>query len=191
MIRLTPVVKNLIILCVGVYLLQLWMPGLIRYLALYPWNTEYFRPYQLFSYMFAHGGFGHIFFNMLIFAFMGPALEEVLGFKRFLKYFIITGIGAAAIYLALEYWMNPYELHPMVGASGAIYGVLMAYAFIFPEMEIHMLLIPVPIKGKYLAIVLGVFAYLMDRGRGEVAHFAHLGGAVTGFVVLKLGLLND
>jgi membrane associated rhomboid family serine protease len=124
---------------------------------------------------------------------MGPALEEVMGFKRFLKYYIITGIGAAIIYLAFEHFLNPGSTTHMVGASGAIYGILMAYAFIFPDLEVRMLFIPIPIKGKYLAIVLGVFAFLYERaqGGGNTAHFAHLGGAVTGFVALRFGLLKD
>jgi membrane associated rhomboid family serine protease len=195
MIRLTPVVKNLIFICVGVFILQMMVEGFTRKLSLYPWGTPYFQPYQLFTYMFAHGGTGHIFFNMLTFAFMGPALEEVMGFKRFLKYYIITGIGAAIIYMAFEQILNPGSTVPMLGASGAIYGILMAYAFIFPELEVRMLFIPVPIKGKYLAVVLGVFAFLMERARGgdggNIAHFAHLGGAVTGFIALRFGLLKD
>lgn len=195
MIRLTPVVKNLIFICVAVFILQMVIEGFTRYLTLYPWGTPYFKPYQLFTYMFAHGSAGHIFFNMLTFAFLGPALEEVMGFNRFLKYYIFTGIGAAVIYLGVEHFLHPELARPMLGASGAIYGILMAYAFIFPDLEVRMLFIPVPIKGKYLAIVLGVFAFLMERARGgdggQIAHFAHLGGAVTGFLALKFGILKD
>lgn len=193
MIRLTPVIKNIIIICVGVNILQRIMPALTSYLAIYPIATPFFKPYQLFTYMFAHsteGIFGHLFFNMLTLAFLGPQIEEVWGFKRFLKYFLITGIGAAVIYLGLEYLINPTTTTPMLGASGAIYGVLIAYAFLYPETELRFLFIPFGIKGKYLAIVLGVAGWLFDRS-GTTAHLAHLGGAVAGFLTLRFGLLDD
>jgi membrane associated rhomboid family serine protease len=192
MMRLTPAVKNIIIICVGVYILQRIVGGLSEYLMLYRFGTPDFRPYQLFSYMFAHDprGIGHIFFNMLTFAFMAPQIEEVWGFKRFLKYFLLTGIGAGVIYLGLEYLIDPYGTAPMLGASGALYGVLMAYAFLYPDMDIRLMFPPVSIKGKYLAIVLGVFGWISDPS-GQVAHFAHLGGAVAGFLILRFGLLND
>jgi membrane associated rhomboid family serine protease len=168
------------------------IPGLTGYLAIYPIATPDFRPYQLFTYMFAHSthGIGHLFFNMLTLAFLGPQIEEVWGFKRFLKYFLITGIGAAVIYLGLEYIINPSNTTAMLGASGAIYGVLMAYAFLYPETELRFLFLPFGIKGKYLAIVLGVAGWVFDRS-GTTAHIAHLGGAVTGFLTLRFGLLDD
>ena len=190
MIRLTPVVKNLIIICVGVFILNMFIPGLTDRLALYQIGTPSFKPYQLFSYMFAHGSTGHIFFNMLMFAFIGPHLEMVWGFKRFLKFYLFCGIGAAVIYMLLEYVINQGFGGSMVGASGAIYGLLMAYGVLYPENEFKLMLPPISIKGKYLVIVLGVSAWIFDRS-GRTAHFAHLGGAVAGFVALRFGLLND
>jgi len=192
MYRLTPVVKNLIFICVAVYIVQVIFPDLqiMQLLALHEIGSERFRPYQLFTYMFAHGGIGHLFFNMLTFAFMGAQLEMVWGFKRFLLYFLITGIGAAVVYIMVKFMLSPESMGSMVGASGAIYGILMAYGVMYPDMEIQLLIPPIPIKAKYLVIVLGVFAYFMDTS-GQVAHWAHIGGAVVGFLVLRLGLLRE
>ena len=189
MIRLTPVVKNILIICVAVFILQRLFHGLPD-LALHSIQTSQFRPYQFLTYMFAHGDFGHLFFNMLTFAFIGAHLEMVWGVKRFLKFFLVTGLGAGIIYMALEILWNPGFAGSMVGASGALYGLLMAYGVLYPENEFRLLFPPVSIKGKYLVFILGVFAWLSDDS-GRVAHFAHFGGAVTGFLVLRLGLLND
>jgi membrane associated rhomboid family serine protease len=192
MFRLTPVVKNLIFICVAVFILDKIFSGfyLTERLALWKISTDLFRPYQLFTYMFAHGSAGHLFFNMFTFAFLGSQLEMVWGFKRFLSYFLITGIGAAVVYLLIEILLNPMSGGSMVGASGAIYGMLLAFGFLYPNMEVQLIIPPIPVKAKYLALVLGVFAYMMDTS-GQVAHFAHFGGAVVGFLVLRLGLLRD
>jgi len=192
MFRLTPVVKNLIFLCVAVFIIDKLFSGfyLTERLALYKIGTNLFRPYQLFTYMFAHGSAGHLFFNMFTFAFLGTQLEMIWGFKRFLSYFLITGIGAAVVYLLAEILLNPMMGGSMVGASGAIYGMLLAYGFLYPDVEIQLIIPPIPVKAKYLALVLGIFAYMMDTS-GQVAHFAHMGGAIVGFLVLRLGLLRD
>lgn len=192
MFRLTPVVKNLIFICVAVFILDKIFSGfyLTERLALWKISTDMFRPYQLFTYMFAHGSAGHLFFNMFTFAFLGAQLETVWGFKRFLSYFLITGIGAAVVYLLIEILLNPMSGGSMVGASGAIYGMLLAFGFLYPNMEVQLIIPPIPVKAKYLALILGVFAYMMDTS-GQVAHFAHFGGAVVGFLVLRLGLLRD
>jgi membrane associated rhomboid family serine protease len=192
MLRFTPVVKNIIFICVGVFILQnvFSRAGVTEYLALWPLRSDYFRPYQLFTYMFAHGGIGHLFFNMLMFSFMGTQLEMIWGFKRFLMYYLITGIGAAVVYVLVEYFLNPAGMGSMIGASGAIYGVLLAYGVLYPDVEIQLLIPPIPVKAKYLVIVLGVFTYLMDSS-GRVAHLAHMGGAIVGFLVIRLGLLRE
>jgi len=199
MYRLTPVVKNIIFICVAAFIANAMFPayGITLRMALWKLDTDLFRPYQLLTYMFAHGGIGHLFFNMLSFAFMGSQLEMVWGFKRFLLYYLITGIGAAVVYLLAEYMFASRGMGTplgvpgmMVGASGAIYGILMAYGVMYPDMEIQLIIPPVSIKAKYMVIVLGVFAYLMDPS-GQVAHWAHIGGAVVGFLVLRLGLLRE
>lgn len=155
-------------------------------MALWKIGTDLFRPYQLFTYMFAHGSLGHLFFNMMTLAFMASYLEMVWGFKRFLSYYLITGIGAAVVYLVIEYFLDPMGQGRMVGASGAIYGILVAFGVLFAEKEISLTFPPITIKGKYLVIVLGVFNYLLDTS-GQTAHLAHFGGALIGFIVIRLG----
>lgn len=200
MFRLTPVVRNLIIINVIVFLGQAISPQidigscfgpgysqsedlLTAYLALFNVHTSCFKPYQLFTYMFAHGGFMHIFFNMMALAFMGPILESFWGQKKFLLFYIITGIGAAVFSVGIDLILGG-GAGSMLGASGAIYGLLMAFGMIFPNMEVQLLIPPIPIKAKYLVFLLGGLTFLMDRS-GSVAHFAHLGGAVVGFIVVK------
>jgi len=200
MFRLTPVVRNLIIINVIVFLGQMIAPqvdiggcfgvpgagsqdAITAYMALFNVHTDCFKPYQLFTYMFAHGGFSHIFFNMLSLAFMGPILEAFWGQKKFLLFYLITGIGAAVFSVAIDLIMGG-GAGSMLGASGAIYGLLMAFGMIFPNMEVMLLIPPIPIKAKYLVFLLGGLTFLMDRS-GNVAHFAHLGGVVVAFIVIK------
>ncbi len=184
MFRLTPVVRNLIIITIIVFVVQLITKDVItHFLALYNQESGYFKPYQLLTYMFAHGGFSHIFFNMLSLAFMGPILESFWGQKKFLLYYLITGIGAALFSLGIDYFLSRGP-GSMLGASGAIYGLLMAFGMTFPNMEVQLLIPPIPIKAKYLVFLLGGLTFLMDRS-GSVAHFAHLGGAVVGFIVVR------
>ena len=200
MFRLTPVVRNLIIINVIVFIGQMIAPqidvggcfgypgarsddAVTAYMALFNVHTDCFKPYQLFTYMFAHGGFSHIFFNMLSLAFMGPILESFWGQKKFLLYYLITGIGAAVFSVAIDLFVGG-GAGSMLGASGAIYGLLMAFGMIFPNMEVMLLFPPIPIKAKYLVFLLGGLTFLMDRS-GSVAHFAHLGGVVVGFIVVK------
>jgi membrane associated rhomboid family serine protease len=184
MFRLTPVVRNLIIVNVIVFLIQTITKDLAtQYLALYNEQTGWFQPYQLFTYMFAHGTFMHIFFNMLTLAFMGPILENFWGPKKFLLFYLVTGIGAGIFNFIVEVYIGAGP-GVMVGASGAIYGLLMAFGMIFPNMEVMLLIPPVPIKAKYLVFLLGGLTFLMDSS-GKVAHFAHLGGMVVGFIVVR------
>lgn len=201
MFRLTPVVRNLIIINVIVFLGQAITPqvdvgscfgvpgtyyedAVTAYTALFNVRTDCFKPYQLFTYMFAHGGFSHIFFNMLSLAFMGPILESFWGQKKFLLFYLITGIGAAVFSVAIDLFFGG-GAGSMLGASGAIYGLLMAFGMIFPNMEVMLLIPPIPIKAKYLVFLLGGLTFLMDRS-GNVAHFAHLGGVVVAFIVIKV-----
>jgi membrane associated rhomboid family serine protease len=198
--RLTPVVRNLIIINAMVFIGQAIAPkidiggcfgsafsyaedAVTAYLALFNVKTPCFRPYQLFTYMFAHGGFTHIFFNMLALAFIGPILESFWGQKKFLLFYLITGIGAAAFSVAIDLIFGG-GAGSMLGASGAIYGILMAFGMIFPNMEVQLIIPPIPIKAKYLVFLLGGLTFLMDRS-GSVAHFAHLGGVVVAFIVIK------
>lgn len=183
MLRLTPVVKNLIIINVIVFIGGMLAPRIGYYLAMWSPNTGQFQPYQLFTYMFVHGDFMHLFFNMLGFAFIAPMVESFWGPKRFTTFILVTGIGAGVFHLLVEYYLRGSSV-PMVGASGALYGVLMGFGMLFPNMEIMLLIPPIPIKAKYLVILLGGLTFLMDRS-GQVAHFTHLGGVIFAFILIK------
>jgi len=201
MFNLTPVVRNLLMINAIVFIGQMVSPvvdvgscfgvsmsyrqdAVTAYLALFNVRTDCFQPYQLFTYMFAHGGFMHIFFNMLMLSFTGPILEAFWGPKRFLLFYIITGVGAAAFSVLIDLFFGGGG-GIMLGASGAIYGVLMGFGMLFPNMEVQLLIPPIPIKAKYLVFFLFGLTFLMDRS-GSVAHFAHLGGIVVAFILIKI-----
>ncbi len=187
MFRLSPVVRNLIIVNVVVFVLQQIMPLLTNYIALYGIRTPYFMPYQLFTYMFAHDGFMHIFFNMLMLAFSGPVLEEFWGQKKFLFFYMAAGLGAAAFHVLMDLFFGIGSFSTMIGASGAVYGVMTAFGIIFANMEIRLLLFPIPFKAKYLVLVLGSLAIVNGFGGGAsdgVAHLTHLGGMVTAIILI-------
>jgi membrane associated rhomboid family serine protease len=201
MLRLTPVVKNLIIINVIVFVAGMLAPEdrfsecgrfmegadiITVHLAL--WGNvvlDCFKPYQLFTYMFVHGGFSHIFFNMLTLAFIGPILESFWGPKRFTTFYVVTGIGAAIFSILVAKYLNVGGFGTMVGASGAIYGLLMGFGMLFPNMEVMLLIPPIPIKAKYLVFLMGGLTFLMDRS-GQVAHFTHLGGIIFAFILIRL-----
>ncbi|PZR41249.1 MAG: hypothetical protein DI538_01985 [Azospira oryzae] len=197
MFQLTPVVRNLIIINVIVFLLQQIIPvavtrtiegeqvalSLTQLISLWSFKFPLFQPYQFFTYMFAHGGFMHILFNMLALASFGPILEQTWGDKKFLFYYLATGIGAGVIYTLVNLYFSP-GVGSMVGASGAIYGLLMGFGLMYPNMEVSMLFIPIPIKAKYLVFIMGFITYLLDRS-GSVAHVAHFGGAFVGFIIIN------
>ena len=187
MFNITPVVRNLILVNVLVFLADWLLSGLhlSALLALYHPQTDFFRPYQLFTYMFVHGSFSHIFFNMLALAFIGPILESYWGAKRFLLFYLVTGIGAAVFNILLGYFLVSARFGAMIGASGAIYGVLMGFGMQFPNMQVMLLIPPIPIKAKYLVFLLGGMTFLLDRS-GNVAHFAHLGGIVVAFIIIRI-----
>jgi membrane associated rhomboid family serine protease len=140
--------------------------------------------YQILTYMFLHGSFGHIFFNMLILWMIGTPLEATWGPKRFLKYYLITGLGAGVI----NALVMPASMIPTVGASGAIYGLLLAFGVMFPNQMIFLWFV-IPIRAKYLVIILGVaeLFFGISGTQSGVAHFAHLGGLLVGLVYLKWG----
>ncbi len=187
MFRLTPLVRNLIIINVVVFLAQnlLSQLYLTEYLSLWSVNSPNFKPYQFFTYMFAHGGLGHIFFNMFALASFAPILEGYWGDKKFLIFYLATGIGAGIIYAAFNYFFGEGSGGIMLGASGALYGVLMAFGMLFPNMEIMLLFPPIPIKAKYLVFLIGFITYALDRS-GTVAHLAHFGGAFIAFIIITI-----
>ena len=143
------------------------------------------KPWTPLTYMFVHGGFGHVFMNMLVLFFFGPPLEQKWGSTFFLKYYLITGLGGAAFSVLLFSIAGP---SPMVGASGAIFGILLAFAMNWPDAKIYLYFV-FPVPAKWFVGVLGAFTLLstIRASGGGVAHWAHLGGLVTGFVMLKYG----
>jgi membrane associated rhomboid family serine protease len=223
MFNITPAVRNLLIANVLIFLLQNFyhegfrlgqylqsygdLPFMEKNFALLkfylPNNPEGnlinpdFRPWMFVTYMFLHGDFGHLFSNMFGLVMFGSVVESFMGSKKFLKYYFITGVGAAVLHNIV----NAYELSqitnadeykimtliPTVGASGAIFGILIAYAYRFPDNELMIFPLPIPIKAKYFIALYGLYeltAGSFNFSNG-IAHFAHLGGLVTGFILLK------
>lgn len=188
MLRLTPIVRNLIIVNVIVFVLQSIIPVVTEWLALFNINTAAFRPYQLFTYMFCHADFFHIFFNMLLLSFFGPILEEFWDQKQFLLFYIITGIGAGAFNILMDLFFGIGSFSVMIGASGAVYGVMTAFGIIFPNMELRMFLLPISFKAKYMVMVLGsiaIFSGFRSSPGDNTAHLAHLGGIVVAIIMLQ------
>lgn len=182
MFQTSPLIRNLIIINVAIFLFQKLLP-VTDLLMLWPLSSKNFNAYQLFTYMFAHGSFPHIFFNMLALASFGPILENYWGDRRFLIFYIATGIGAGLIYAGLNYFVG--NGGAMLGASGAIYGILMAFGMVFPNLEIMLLFPPIPLKAKYMVFVMGAITYALDQS-GQVAHAAHFGGAIAAFVLITV-----
>lgn len=174
-----------------------------------------FLPIQLISHMFMHGGWGHLFFNMFGLYMLGSILERIWGPQRYLLFYFATGFGAVVLHMLVQGIMvyqatgtpNPtmalLELHPeiwntyfstTVGASGAIFGVLTAFATLFPNTELYIMFIPVPVKAKYFVTVYIIYelwqGFAMNGG-DNVAHFAHLGGALFGFLIVKYWNRNN
>ena len=187
MFNVTPLVRNLIIINVAIFLAQNLLSNihLTKYLSLWSVHSPNFKPYQFFTYMFAHGGFGHIFFNMLALASFAPILESYWGDKKFLIFYLATGIGAGIVYAAVNLLIGTADGGIMLGASGAIYGILMAFGLVFPNMEIMLLFPPIPIKAKYMVFIMGFITYALDSS-GTVAHLAHFGGAFVAFIIVSM-----
>lgn len=214
--NIPPVVKNILIINV-LFFLASWLFQVQHipfdgYLAIYYFDSPFFKVWQPITYMFMHGSMAHIFFNMFALYSIGPILEMHWGGKRFLNFYLITGLGA----LALQWAVQAFEVYqitgsvvndigalqalgnrtifeiygtPMVGASGAIFGLLVAFAMLYPNLEMYVMFIPVPIKAKYFALGYIVLELMMgfSRVQGDsVAHFAHLGGALFGYLLVKL-----
>lgn len=155
---------------------------LIKYGALWPIGSGMFGPWQLVTYMFLHAGFGHVLFNLFALWIFGQGIENFWGTKRFTIYYFLTGIGAALLHM----WISGTGA-PTVGASGAVFGILLAFGMMFPDRYIILLIPPIPIKAKYFVAIFGaieLFSGIMRPDSG-IAHFAHLGGMVIGFLLIK------
>lgn len=177
---MTPWVQRLLIVNVIVFVMTGTSRGLYADLAFIP-QFVIFRPWTLVTYMFLHGGFGHLFFNMLGLVIFGPRLEERMGSRAFLGMYFAAGIGGALLQLGLA------PAAAMVGASAGVYAVVVGFAYYWPNQEIMLLIPPIPLKAWVLAtfyVGLSVFNGVAGAQDG-VAHFAHLGGAAAGFGYIK------
>jgi membrane associated rhomboid family serine protease len=158
-----------------------------RWLALFFWQDSYFNVAQPFTYMFMHDAhsFVHIFFNMFSLWMFGGLLERVMGSKRYLIYYIVCGLGAALVQ-ELMWQFSLQEIVPTVGASGAVFGILLAFGMIFPNMPMYIFFIPVPIKAKWVVIGYGLLElyFGISGNQPGVAHFAHLGGMLAGIIMM-------
>lgn len=184
---MTPGVKNLLLANITIFVLQFLAPALnqilIFYFGLVPrlaFQKLFF--WQFVSYMFLHGGFSHIFFNMFALWMFGVELERTWGTREFFKFYFLTGI-VAGISTAVFSWGS---MIPTIGASGAIYGILAAYALFFPDRYVYLYFL-FPIKMKYLAVILGILEFISAYNQSQtgIAHVAHLGGMVVGFFYLR------
>jgi membrane associated rhomboid family serine protease len=204
------VVFNLILINIIMFLITLATGDkMYEWCALFYPASPLFKPLQIVGHMFMHGSFMHIFTNMFALFMFGAVLERVWGPQRFLIFYFITGLGAAALHTGVQAiivhnftgsfappisTVNEYtqvaQLYqtPTVGASGAIFGVLVAFGMLFPNSEIMLLIFPIPIKAKYFVSLYVLFelylGFSMNPG-DNVAHFAHLGGALFGFLLVK------
>ncbi len=214
-----PVTKNLIIINILFWIASITLPkvgiNLVDWLGLHFPGAKDFRPYQIISYMFMHDtrSFGHVFFNMFAVYMFGRVLENVWGAKRFLIYYMVTGIGAGLIqeltwlydiysfasahgYTVMGVIQNDPTLNHMItiGASGSVFGVLLAFGMIFPNVPLYIMFIPVPVKAKYFVIGYGLIELVMGVANfsgDSVAHFAHLGGMLFGFFMVRYWKKKD
>lgn len=232
--NIPPITRNLIIINVLVFLVAEYLlpPQVDNLLAAYFPLSPNFRSWQIVTHMFMHGGFTHLLFNMIGLWSFGPVLERVLGEKKYIILYFLSGLGAFIIFNLWNYY-NYYELTnalqaqsadlallfrnsdlshlrldtsgealefqkflitPMVGASGALFGVLAAFTVLFPDAKLIFLFIPFPIKAKILFpifIIGSLYLGLSQREGDNVAHFAHLGGALVGYILVQLWRKNQ
>ena len=182
--------KNLIIINILVFVATMINQELIveKFALFYP-LSHFFRPWQPISYMFVHGGFWHIFFNMYSLWLFGSVVENTIGEKKYLFLYFICGLGAAGLHLLVQHLMGGSNV-PCVGASGAIYGLMMAFAMLYPEQRLMLLFPPVSLSAKWMVVIFAAIELLtgyMSAGGSfsdGVAHFAHLGGMLISFLLI-------
>lgn len=212
------IVKNLLIINALVFLAQKVFENtttfsIENYFALHDVHSVFFKPHQLISYMFLHGGFDHIFFNMFALWMFGSTLENYWGPKKFLIFYLLCGIGAGLLHLGVLYFENEALIKetykqiallneadqlpmlrnmygkintPTLGASGSVFGCLAAFGYLFPNSLIYLYFF-IPIKAKWFVILYGameLFLGIQNSAGDNVAHWAHLGGALIGFLLV-------
>jgi membrane associated rhomboid family serine protease len=176
---------------VVVFLLQTSAPGLIGPFALWPLATSSvsadvsFQPWQLVTYAFLHGSFGHIFFNMLGLYMFGGAIEQVFGARRYVAYYLVCVLSAGLTQLVFAAISG--GIYPTVGASGGVFGLLLAYAIYFPHNRVMLIFPPIPMPARVFVVIYALIELVLGvTGTQEgVAHFAHLGGMLGGWVMLR------
>jgi len=187
---LPPIIKKLMIIMGAVFLLQTFVSGRITlYLGLVPilvWK-KYFL-WQLATYIFLHGGFSHILFNLFALWMFGGELENFWGSRKFLFYFFFCGIGAGICTVVF----SPYQFIPVIGASGAIYGILLAFGWLFPNRPIYIYFL-FPIPAKFLVIIYGLIELYasMEGTGGGIAHLTHLGGLLFGIFYMAYPVIRQ
>ena len=199
--KIPPVTLALLIANVTIFLLQ--QAGgdyLLAHFALWPLGDPQrmrledgssalvgFKLWQLITYGFLHGNFWHIAFNMFTFWMFAGQVEIALGARRYIIYYLVCVVGAACTQLAFIHFFKPGDFYPTVGASGGVFGLLIAFAMIYPSARIASLYFPIPIPAPFaIAIFIAIEMFMGVTGTQEgVAHFAHLGGALAGFVLLR------
>lgn len=182
---LPPVTKIFMLACTAVFCVQLLLgPWLEALLALWPLASGNFMPWQVLTYAFLHGDFAHLFFNMLGLWMFGSELERLWGQKRFLHFLLAGALTAALVQLL---WTAAIGSRgPTVGASGALFALLLGFGMLFPNRIIMPLFPPIPMKAKVFVAVFGVLELVFGfLGGGGIAHFAHLGGMLGGFLMIR------
>tara|TARA_B100000902_G_scaffold399838_1_gene472908 strand:+ start:1144 stop:1854 length:711 start_codon:yes stop_codon:yes gene_type:complete len=219
--EITPIIKNLLIINGLLFLSTISLKNLgidlIEYLGLHQFQNIKFKPHQLITHMFMHGSIGHLIFNMFTLWIFGRTLEKIWGSKKFLNYYLITGVGAALIYITYVQFqifslagdnkeliniakkglvytgditsqrVTSLVMSTCIGASGAVYGILLAFGIMFPN-SIMYLYFAIPVKTKYVVTGLAIIALISGLSNipgDNIAHFAHLGGMIFGFIILK------
>lgn len=202
------VVKNIIIINVLFFIASQVLPeNFDSMMAGYFFSSDNFRPWQLVTHMFMHANMAHLFFNMYGLYLFGSVLENQWGSKRFLIYYLVCGLGAYFLheginYVEIQNMLAEYNTHPtlelkqnlsnsintpVVGASGAVFGLLLAFGMLYPNTQLFLLFPPIPIKAKYFVIAYGAIELVMglqNSSSDNVAHFAHIGGMIFGFLLL-------
>jgi membrane associated rhomboid family serine protease len=182
---LPPVTKAFMLACTAVFCAQLllgrWLEALF---ALWPLASGNFMPWQVLSYAFLHGDIAHLFFNMLGLWMFGSEIERLWGDRRYIQFLLASMVSAALVQLVWSAMIDSRA--PTIGASGALFGVLLAFGMLFPNRTVMLLIPPIPMKAKVLVAIYGaleLFAGL--SGRTGIAHFAHLGGMLGGFLMIR------
>ena len=179
-----PVTRALMIICTAIFCVQLFVPLFDLFFALWPLGSGRFMPWQVVTYAFLHGGIGHLFFNMLGLWMFGSELERLWGQRRYLQ-FLLAGVLAAAAAQMIFTFLSGSRV-PTVGASGGLFALLLAFGMLFPHRVIMPLFPPIPMKARTFVIVFGGLELLLGMsGQTGIAHFAHLGGMVGGFLMIR------